>query len=217
MGRTAGDALEDTPDPGTSVLIAGPPMTGKRELLYELLAGDRGADRGTAIVTTRKTADTVRTEYADHHPDLPDRRSFVVDCVSRQHGRGRGGDERTRYVNHPGDLTEIGIRLTGFMRQLHDDSAVDGAGVGMHTLSTTLMYTDLSRVFQFVHVLTGRIESSGFVGAFVLDTPSAGNAEQILSGAFDAKLEVREADDAAGTRQVRGRGTDVAPRRWTAF
>jgi len=137
--------------------------------------------------------------------------------VSRQHGRDRDGDERTRYVSHPGDLTEIGIRLTGFMQRLHGDPAVTGAGIGLHTLSTTLMYADLSRVFQFVHVLTGRIESSGFVGAFVLDTPTAGNAEAILSGAFDAKLEVREADDESGTRQVRGRGTDIAPRRWTPF
>lgn len=217
MAPTASDALQGTPAPGTAVLIAGPAMTGKRDLLYELLAGDGTPDRGTALVTTRKLADTIRSEYREHHPDLPDERNYVVDCVSRQHGRGSGGDERTRYVSHPGDLTEIGIRLTGFMRQLHEDDAVTGVGVGMHTLSTTLMYADLSRVFQFVHVLTGRIASSGFVGAFVLDTPTAGNAEQILSGAFDAKLEVREADDERGTRQVRGRGTDVAPRTWTPF
>jgi len=217
MARTASDALQGTPTPGTSVLIAGPAMTGKRELLYELLADDGGPDRGTAVVTTRKRAATIREEYREHHPDLPDERTFLIDCVSRQHGQGRSDDGRTRYVSNPGDLTEIGIRLTGFMQRLHEDPEVTGAGIGLHTLSTTLMYADLSRVFQFVHVLTGRVESSGFVGAFVLDTPTAGNAEAILSGAFDAKLEVREADDDAGTRQVRGRGTDVAPRTWTPF
>lgn len=217
MSPSASDALVGTPDPGTSVLIAGPAMTGKRELLYELLAGDGGPDRGAAIVTTRKPAATIRTEYREHHPDLPDERNFVVDCVSRQHGRGVDDDDRTRYVTHPGDLTEIGIRLTGFMRRLHDDPDASGVGIGLHTLSTTLMYADLSRVFQFVHVLTGRIESSEFTGAFVLDTPTAGNAEAILSGAFDAKLEIREADDDSGTRQVRGRGTDIAPRTWTPF
>ncbi len=217
MRSSPSDVLRRAPDPGTSVLIAGPPMTGKRELMYELLAGDGGADRGTTVVTTRKGADTVRREYGESDPDLPADRLFVVDCVSRQRGDGGRGTDRTRFVSHPGDLTEIGIRVTEFMRRLHTDPSVGTAGVGFHTLSTTLMYADLSRVFQFLHVLTGRVSSSGFVGAFVLDTPTTGNARAILSGAFDALLEVREADDAEGTRQVRARGADVAPRSWTAF
>ncbi len=210
-------SVVEAPESGTSVLIAGPPMTGKRELVYQLLAGEGGPDRGTVVVTNRKGSDAIRREYRAADPDLPEERLFLVDCVSRQRGDRTRHTDRTRFVSQPGDLTEIGIRLTEFMRRLHEDDGVDTAGVGFHTLSTTLMYADLSRLFQFLHVMTGRIASSGFVGAFVLDTPTAGRTRAILSGAFDAVLEVREGADGRGRRQVRARGTDVGPRSWTAF
>lgn len=107
MSDSLGDVVQ-TPDPGTAVLIAGPPMTGKHELLYELLAADDGPGRGTTIVTTRKPGDTVRRTYRTVDPDLLEERLFVIDCVSRQFG------DRTRHTDRTGSsLTRATSRRSG--------------------------------------------------------------------------------------------------------
>ncbi|WP_435334397.1 DUF7504 family protein [Haloarchaeobius sp. TZWWS8] len=199
---------------GTNLLVAGPAMTGKRRLMYELLAGDSRAESARALITTRKGADRVEREYRDVHPDVG--RLGVVDCVSRQRGfSGSHSSENRRYVSDPGDLTGIGIRTSEFMRQFQTDDDLDDVRVGLHTSSTVLMYTDLRRVFQFVHVLTGRIESAGFVGVFVVDTPTADDTIELLKQPFDGLVETRDDDDDG--RQVRIRGVEMGPRRWTTF
>ncbi|NHN43349.1 hypothetical protein G9C85_17165 [Halorubellus sp. JP-L1] len=216
MTDLAPDLDTSTVRDGSNVLIVGPPMTGKRELLYEVLAADRGDDRATAFVTTRKAAETVEREYRDVHPDVDT--LAVVDCVTRQ--RGFGGDESAtrRLVSSAGDLTGIGIGLTDFMRRFHQDESLSSTSVGMHTLSTLLMYADVRRVYQFLHVLTGRVESSGFLGGFVLDTPVPQDSLGIIKQPFDGVVEVREVE-ATGAREYRVRGlpSDAGPRAWTEF
>jgi hypothetical protein len=78
-----------------------------------------------------------------------------------------------------------------------------------------LMYADLRRVYQFVHVLTGRIDSSGFAGAFTLDTTTR-NSESldVLMQVFDALVEVR---DEGNGPELKVRGGEFGPRQWTEF
>jgi len=205
-------ATERVPD-GTNFLVAGPAMTRKRALLYELLAMGGGDDRATVLVTTRKSGDTVVDEYAEVHPHADDRLS-VVDCVSKERGGRVTDTEHQRYATSAGDLTGIGIHASEFMRRYHRRDDVSGVGVGLHTLSTMLMYADLRRVYQFVHVLTGRVEAAGFVGGVVVDTPVADQSLDILKQPFDGFVEVRDDDDGP---ELRVRGVDVGPRSWTPF
>ena len=56
--------LDDvTVDPGTNLLISGPPLSGKRKLGMELLADGANAGEGSVIVTTRDSADRVLADY----------------------------------------------------------------------------------------------------------------------------------------------------------
>jgi hypothetical protein len=202
---------------GSNVLVVGPPMTGKRRLLYEVLAADRSGSRATGLVTTRKPADQLAMGYREVHPGV--RSLAIVDCVTRQQGFSGGETTRERrFVSSAGDLTGIGIALTEFMHQFDDDPAVESASIGMHTLSTLLMYADVRRVFQFLHVLTGRVSSTGFLGGFVLDTPVPDASLGVLKQTFDGLVEVREVEE-TGDREYRVRGLDgdVGPRTWTAF
>ncbi|WP_342712130.1 RAD55 family ATPase [Halogeometricum limi] len=194
---------------GTSVLVTGPVMTSKRRLMYALLAAGDAASRGTTVVTTRKPAHVVEREFRSF-ADVSSERLTVVDCLS--HG-GFGDDEggpMRRFVSSPGDLTGIGIALTEFMRRYHDEGIA--ARIGLHSLSTMLMYSDLKRVFQFLHVVTGRIAALEFTGVFVLDEKVVSERdESILLQAFDAVVEVRQRE----TLEVRVRGADYGPRAWT--
>lgn len=206
-----GDEIEA----GTNVLVAGPVMTGKRDLLLSLVGAGDATERGTVLVTTRQDGETIAGAFRRVAGHVPDERLSVVDCVSRANGFGQTRESPyRRYVTDPGDLTGIGIGLTEYLRGFYDDGVP--ARVGLHSLSTTLMYADLRRVFQFVHVLTGRIATSEFVGVFAIDStvPDARDLE-ILKQPFDALVEVREAE--TGGREVRVRGAEFGPQEWTDY
>ncbi len=222
VGRVSGVDADETESalpwlaatpPGTSLLVAGAPMTRKRRLMLRLLAG-ADDDAARALVTTRLNADGIESEYRTVDPSVPPERLAVVDCVTEQRGSGFDPDrvhtDTRRYANDPGDLTGIGIGVSEFMRQF-DEAGVDVV-LGVHTLSTMLMYADLTRVYRFVHVLTSRATVAGARGVYVLD--EAADDPGVIAQPFDGLVAVRDGDEGP---EVRVRGVDPGPRRWTAL
>lgn len=201
--------LAETP-PGTNLLLAGPPMTRKRRLLTRLLAGSESDAR--VLVTTRADADGIEREYRAVDPSIGDDRLSVVDCVTDQRDSGfapdRAASPTRRYANDPGDLTGIGIGVSEFMRRYHE-SGLD-ATLGVHSLSTMLMYADLQRVYRFVHVLTSRTAAVGYRAVYVLD--ESADDPGMIAQPFDGLVAVRDGESGP---EVRVRGVDPGPRRWT--
>jgi KaiC/GvpD/RAD55 family RecA-like ATPase len=202
-------------DAGSNVLIRGPVMTGKRRLMHTLLAQSRPTEQGTIVVTTRTNAKRVVREFERAAGAVDSDHLSVVDCTGSMYGFGATHDSATvTHVSTPGDLTGLGIGVTKFMRRCYE--AGDTARFGLHSLSTMLMYSDLRRVFQFLHVITGRLSSCNFAGVFALDDTVVDDRDAtVLSQLFDAVVEIRETPD--GTRELRTRGSDLGPRRWTPF
>jgi hypothetical protein len=199
-------------DPGTSVLLAGPAMTGKRRLLFDLVGGS--PDDGAIFVSTKRDADRFRREFLETRADPEGWETRVVDCVSKSRSvRGTRDSATTKYVSSAGDLTGIGIATSGFMREFHHESRE--ARFGLHSLSTLLMYADLKRVFQFCHVMAGRMETADISGVFSLDTTARGaESLDVLKGLFGALVEVRDAEEGP---ECRVRGGEFGPRQWTPF
>ncbi|AFK20623.1 hypothetical protein HFX_2959 [Haloferax mediterranei ATCC 33500] len=198
------------PDTG-SVLIAGPTMTKKRRLMLSMLAEKEHENAGTVVVTTKKPAPTIAQEL-EHLTGVSPEQFEVIDTTSVADLL----DQRTtadnlRYVSSPGDLTGIGIHLTEALREHYEAS--QSAQVGLHVLSTLVMYADMKRLFQFLHVITGRIAATGFSGVFTLDTGFVDERElALLKQPFDGIVETRETD---GDPEYRVRGLDDGPQSWT--
>lgn len=197
---------------GTNVLIAGPALTGKRRIVFEILGASDA--RTGAIVTTKTPAARIRSWFESVVG--PGEWSLsIIDCVSQSTSFGRRDpDPGVRYVSSPGDLTGIGIGLSGLMADWHADRVIDPR-VAVTSLSTLAMYAELKRLYRFCYVITGRIRTVDGVGAFTLDT-NAGSSQTLdtLVGLFDAVIEVRETDDGP---ELRVRGGAFGPRSWTAF
>ncbi|MFB6305274.1 MAG: hypothetical protein ABEH47_08910 [Haloferacaceae archaeon] len=207
------DALDPAAlTPGTTVLVSGPAMSGKREVLLSLLGSGGADERGTVFVTTRRDADTTARALAEQDPGVPADRLSVVDCVSRQGSFDRIRDTaERRFVSDPGDMTGIGIAVTEFLRDFHREGTP--AWLGLHSLSTTVMYAGVRPVFRFLHVTLGRVRSIDGVAMVALDDATVSASDlAVLSQPFDGRLEVRERE---GRDEVRARGVDVAPREWT--
>ncbi|MFC6992959.1 hypothetical protein ACFQH3_15245 [Haladaptatus sp. GCM10025707] len=212
--RTSESLLRaDAVTEGTNVLIAGPAMTEKRRLALSLVGG--ADDNGALFITTSKNATQIRREFEAVTGGSGDALR-VVDCVGGDQQFGRESDDRrTSYVSSAADMTGIGIAATGMMQQLYRDDSVEDVRVGLSSLSTILMFADLKRLYQFTHVLTGRIESVGFRGVFTLDSTAADEETlNILKQLFDVYVETRDTDDGL---ELRVRGDDIGPREWTPY
>ncbi|SEW01582.1 RAD55 family ATPase [Halobacterium jilantaiense] len=193
---------------GTNLLIEGPPMSGKRDLGFQILSDGIEGGEGAIVVTTKDGADRVLEDFADlvaaQNPTIG-----VVDCVTKQQGMGTQREsDLVRYASSPNDLTGIGIELSELLRTLYEQRGVQKNRILLHSLSTLLMYSDLQTVFRFMHVFTGRVQSADALGAFVVD--STAHDEQTVSTLkqlFDGVISIQERDDGFRARLL-GVGDD---------
>lgn len=180
-------------EPGTNLLVTGPPLTGKRSLSLDILAEGTGRGDGAIVVTTKDSADRMLREFDRRFPyeDYP---VAVVDCVTRQQGvNDVRDDERVKYTSSPVDMTGIGIKLSEFLQAFYADQGVERNRILVHSLSTLLMYSDLQTVFRFLHVFTGRIQSVDGLGLFCIDsTAHDERTMNTLKQLFDGIITTRE-------------------------
>jgi len=203
--------------PGTSILLSGPAMTGKDALVSELLADGVGHGEGCLLVTTAGDGGDALGRIGDRAASgssaVDGSLLCAVDCLA---GSGRTerefDDGRFVYsVAGPSAFTGMGIGITRCFDRLAG-GGVTRARFGLTSLSTMIEYADKQTVFKLCHVLTQRLASEGFVGAFTLNA-SAHDTQtvQVIRQAFDANLELREHE---GRRQLRLRGMGSSPTDW---
>ncbi|WP_224336344.1 RAD55 family ATPase [Haloprofundus halobius] len=163
-------ALDERVDPGTNLLVSGPPLTGKRTVALDILASGTADGDGSIYVTTKDSAERVLDEFGDRVA-YEDRPVSVVDCVTRQRGVGDARDDsRVKYTSSPVDMTGIGIKLSEFLQAFYAEQNVGRNRIAVHSLSTLLMYSNLQTVFRFLHVFTGRVQSVDGLGLFCIDS-----------------------------------------------
>ena len=202
-----GDVLPqvETLPRGSCLLVTGAAMSGKTAFAVDLLAA--GIERGehALVVTPDEGAPRLRSRFPTTD------RLHVVDCS----GTGGTFDDTpsVKYVSSAGDLTGIGIGIAKCTQAI-GDRAREGVRLAVLSLSTVLRYTSLDSLFNFVHVLTGRIEAAGYLGVFTLD-PTVHDATTVntIKAQVDGVVELREGE--AGDREVRVTGLDGATGEWT--
>lgn len=203
------DALSSV-RPGTSLLIAGPAMSGKDALAMDVLKDGAGEGEGAVVVTTNDQASAILDEFRTDVPEMEDSQLGIVDC----RGDGSDGPQSGTYVHHvnsPGDLTGIGIGITKSLDGLHKSGREQGR-LALISLSTMLTYTDKKTVFKLCHILSSRLDSAGYVGVFTIDSGAHDDQTlQVIKQAFDGLIEFREDE---GTRQARVMGLSSQPSDW---
>jgi KaiC/GvpD/RAD55 family RecA-like ATPase len=180
-------------NPGTNILLAGPPLTGKRRLALDILAHGANQGEGAVIVTTRDSSDRVLADIRAQ-VDEPEAIDLgIVDCVTQHQGRSASDTEVVKYASSPMDMTGIGIKFSEFVEEFYSQRNVKQNRVLMDSLSTLLMYSDVQTVFRFMHVFTNRIEDANALGIHVIES-TAHDEEDLntLKQLFDGIVEVDE-------------------------
>lgn len=193
-----GDIAPDTAvDPGTNILVAGPPLTGKRRLALEVLAVGNDRGEGAIVVTTKDSASRIIDEYDDLVDDVEEADFAIVDAVTHQQGGYDVLDQEwVRYASSPVDMTGIGIRLSELLEEFYGTRGLQRNRILVYSLSTLLMYADLQTVFRFLHVLTGRVNTVDALGVYVIDSTAHNDRElSTLNQLFDGVLHVEQPED----------------------
>jgi KaiC/GvpD/RAD55 family RecA-like ATPase len=193
-------------EPGTNLLMAGPPMTGKRSLALRILAEGANSGDGTIVVTTKDSGDKILGDFQEYVDDFDSAPVGVVDCVTKQQGmRNSQASEHVAYASSPVDMTGIGIKLSEFLQHFYQDLSIQRNRILLYSLSTLLMYSNLQTVFRFLHVFTGRIQSADALGVFVIDsTAHDDQTMSTLKQLFDGEIQVREGDEHGTEIRVTG-------------
>jgi hypothetical protein len=192
------DATEVVPGltvaPGQTVLLTGPPMTGKRSLALDLLAASFDADDAALVVsTTRPVSESLSTLQSA--TGASPARLRGIDCATDPAGEG----PHVSSVSSPSDLTGIGMHADRHLGELAD--AGYRSRIGVVSVSTMLPLSEFRPVYRFLHVLTGRAAATGGTGVFVLDSEAHDDrVVAALTSLFDSRVEIRESDEGRETR-----------------
>ncbi|GAA0679278.1 RAD55 family ATPase [Natronoarchaeum mannanilyticum] len=199
------DVLPDAElDPGTNLLITGPPMAGKRRLALDILANGTAQGEGAIAVTTKDGGDKILDEYEKRVDGIEGKPVGIVDCVTKQRGVSNVEDSpQLKYASSPVDMTGIGIKLSEFLQEFYERRGLTKNRVLLHSVSTLLMYSDLQTVFRFLHVFTGRVQSADALGLYVIDsTAHDDQTMNTLKQLFDGVIEVSEEDAQTPTLRI---------------
>jgi KaiC/GvpD/RAD55 family RecA-like ATPase len=199
--------------PGSSILISGPAMTGKEDLLYESLADGARTGEGVVAVTTGGRAEDAIEDIQSRTPDLDSHGLCAIDCRadSDRSEIERDDGAYVHRVGAPSDMTGIGIAITKCFDRLHD-AGVDDGRLGLTNLSTMITYSDKQTVFKFCHVLSSRLDAAEYLGLFTIDSSAHDDQTlQVIKQAFDGLVEIRETDR---TREARAMGIEPQPSGW---
>jgi KaiC/GvpD/RAD55 family RecA-like ATPase len=181
-------------DPGTRLLVVGPPGTDARGVALELLAaGQRRAD-GVLVVSTAIGAEPFTAAYEAAGGAVDDR-LHVVDAT----GFGSDDDGVTA-VDTPTDLAGVG---TAVNRALERYVTLDTEGLRLGHLSATAMLDHMDRgsVYKFLRTLMDRVERAGYLGVSTVDSEQVNEQTvAMFADAFDAVLELREGPDGVELR-----------------
>jgi KaiC/GvpD/RAD55 family RecA-like ATPase len=199
---------------GANLLVMGPPMTGKYDLLCDVLAEGHDHEEAGLVVTTQNSADSVREDVGSRLSNGGETsRLGIVDCVTQERGMGQQDHQLTRYVSSPGDFTGTGMASS---KLLEGFAAQDfRTRVTLDSISQLLMYADVKTVFRFLHILTGRISAADALGFATMDADAHDDQTvNTIRQLFDGLVQTRTGDDGRECKVV---GLPGTPTDWQAF
>lgn len=185
-----------TIDPGTTVLVTGPPMTGKRSLALDLLAASFGVDDAALVISTMRPVSEALATLQTATGASP-ARLRGIDCSREEAADG----QQVSSVGSPSDLTGIGMHADRHLGELSD--AGYRPRMGLVSVSTMLPLMEFRPVYRFLHVLTGRTAATDAVCVVVLDSEAHDDrVVAAFTSLFDLRVEIREGDDGREVRTL---------------
>jgi hypothetical protein len=193
----------ETLSPGTTMIVTGTEEGECRALADRLLAIGLERDEPAVAVATGDPPAAVRDRIPDAHESPVATVSMGVSEES--------SEDLTRCIESTNDFSAVGLACSELVERLADDRV----RVSVDTVSDLLGVADTNTVFRFMHVLTGRITAADGLGIATLQVDRHDQQTcSTISQLFDARVKLRRR---SGKRELRVRGVDGVPEKWTEF
>ncbi|VVB88277.1 KaiC [uncultured archaeon] len=201
---------------GSNIMLIGPPMSGKEAILYHIMYHGAAKNENAVItVTTRESATQMLDWFKENELVLPLSRIGIVDCVTKSLGGAVIENELIKIAGSPMDLTGMGVKISQFFEDFLVKKNIRKIQLHINSLSTILMYSNISTVFRFMHVFTGRMKTSGALGIYVIESGMHDErAIATLKQLFDGIIEVKSENDKNFIRVV---GLSSKPTPWLEY
>jgi hypothetical protein len=173
---------------GSNLLISGPSAASESKLV-DVLA-DCPPSEATVVITTNRPAGWVTSRFRERGSE-PTTGMGIVDATGQDSSTDE--DVPIEHIGSPGDLTGISLEFAKLARRFEGAGAGNRIRVGLASVSTLLMYSELQTVFRFLHVFTSRIQSAGLFGVFALD-PGMHDDQTVntIRAIFDAEARIED-------------------------
>ncbi|SFM44421.1 RAD55 family ATPase [Methanolobus profundi] len=200
---------------GTNLMMIGPPMSRKDDLLDAIIFNSQTPDGSAIIVSTREPGERVLGWFEDNGMSLADADIGVVDCVTKTLGMAAADTDKIKRASSPVDLTGIGVKISQFFEEMLVRKQKEHIHLCINSLSTILMYSNIQTVFRFLHVFTGRVKAANGFGLYVVEDEMH-DAQTIatLKQLFDGMIEIKAVGDSYAMRVV---GLTSKPTPWFEY
>jgi len=200
---------------GTNIMLIGPPMSGKDDLLNYMVYNGLKEGNAAVIVATREPGESVLNWFKRYNLDIPMQKIGIVDCVTKTLGTGATETENIKIASSPVDLTGIGVKISQFFENFWMKKGFRKTRLCINSLSTILMYSNIQTVFRFLHVFTGRVKAAEAIGIYVVEGGMHDEqAITTLKQLFDGMIEIKTAEDRNFIRIV---GLSPKPTPWFEY
>lgn len=190
-GQAEAELCERLRDASNVFLLAPTFSAGVDEQCHELLeCGD-----AVLYVVTGNGLDEYRDKWVGH--DGPSRVGVIslggptrsASPTDVQPDAADGVSVEFRSVESPGNLTKIGVELNGLLSAWTDEGI--RTTVCFESLTPLIQYSDVEKVYKFLHVFSNQVEAVDALAHYHLD-PNAhdGSDVNLLMTTFDAVVEV---------------------------
>jgi len=152
-----------------NLLLIGPPQVGKRTFGMQFFTSDMGEDTGIFVSTT-ETAEGIKQEIKRLGRDVEksEKEGLLkfVDCYSKMIGLPSQDTFSTIRVGSVLDLSGIAVSASRMLSSLWPRRRK--VKIVFDSVSSLLMYSNVSSVLRFLHVFFGRLKATEAVGLFLL-------------------------------------------------
>ena len=207
-------------NPGTTILVLAPSFT-DGDLVAAAIAKPRPQEYMVTLTTESASSDLI-DYFTASNMNIP---HIALIDASTQAGSGRGKDQKTiRFVQSPGDLTGMDIVFTGLLEEImKGDFAADPAPMiptpiryCLLSITTLLMFRPLDTVYQFLHVVSGKLKKFGSLGVFLLNGESFDpKTISVLKQLMSVVVEVRPGQNGNELSIKGGMGLSMPPKLFT--
>jgi hypothetical protein len=113
------------------------------------------------IITVNQPRKVLAKMYANE--GITPEKYYVIDAVTQYSGGACVPDSRVKYINSPGNLTDLGIAITEFLKQIPDAKKC----IMFDSVSMLLIHIPTATASKFFHFVVNKLKLSDISGIFL--------------------------------------------------